>query len=291
MPPTMPPAPRNPARPTPSAPTRTGRRPCPRPRRSGPCWSASSQPSATPPWRSNPRGWTRWTGSASRHGWPRSPRQRPPGAPHRTAVPGRRPAPAGTRSADRPAGTTPRPPAPPAAAPPGPTGSRRQPASRRRARAPAPAAPAPAPPPPPRPSRPGPRRLQPDAQSPRPWARWARPTSTNTAARAPTALTVPVWSRTRSPRPARACPRTAAEQFAQAPVKVPLSAAQPGDLLVWGSAPGFYHVAIYLGGGRVVQALNPESGHHRDGPRRPCPGCSSTPTPPGTEPDGVARAP
>ena len=55
-------------------------------------------------------------------------------------------------------------------------------------------------------------------------------------------------------------PRTAAEQYAQAPVHVPLSAAQPGDLLVWGSAPGFYHVAIYLGGGRVVQALNVESG-------------------------------
>lgn len=55
-------------------------------------------------------------------------------------------------------------------------------------------------------------------------------------------------------------PRTAADQFAQAPVKVPLSAAQPGDLLVWGSAPGFYHVAIYLGGGRVVQALNPDAG-------------------------------
>lgn len=55
-------------------------------------------------------------------------------------------------------------------------------------------------------------------------------------------------------------PRTAAEQFAQAPVRVPLAAAQPGDLLVWGSAPGFYHVAIYLGGGRVVQALNQESG-------------------------------
>ena len=55
-------------------------------------------------------------------------------------------------------------------------------------------------------------------------------------------------------------PRTAAQQYAQAPVHVPLSAAQPGDLLVWGSAPGFYHVAIYLGGGRVVQALNPESG-------------------------------
>ena len=34
----------------------------------------------------------------------------------------------------------------------------------------------------------------------------------------------------------------------------------PGTTAVWGSAPGFYHVAIYLGGGRVVQALNPESG-------------------------------
>lgn len=55
-------------------------------------------------------------------------------------------------------------------------------------------------------------------------------------------------------------PRTAAEQFAQAPVHVPLSQALPGDLLVWGSAPGFYHVAIYLGGGRVVQALNPSAG-------------------------------
>lgn len=55
-------------------------------------------------------------------------------------------------------------------------------------------------------------------------------------------------------------PRTAAAQFSQAPVHVPLSQAQPGDLLVWGSAPGFYHVAIYLGGGRVVQALNPSAG-------------------------------
>ena len=55
-------------------------------------------------------------------------------------------------------------------------------------------------------------------------------------------------------------PRTAAQQFAQAPLRVPLAEAQPGDLLVWGSAPGFYHVAIYLGGGRVVQALNPDSG-------------------------------
>jgi len=58
----------------------------------------------------------------------------------------------------------------------------------------------------------------------------------------------------------KSLPRTAAEQFAQAPVHVPLSEAQPGDLLVWGSAPGFYHVAIYLGGGRVVQALNVDAG-------------------------------
>ncbi|MBP1137933.1 cell wall-associated NlpC family hydrolase [Arthrobacter sp. PvP023] len=55
-------------------------------------------------------------------------------------------------------------------------------------------------------------------------------------------------------------PRTAAQQYAQAPVHVPLSQAQPGDLLVWGSAPDFYHVGIYLGGGRVVQALNPDDG-------------------------------
>lgn len=55
-------------------------------------------------------------------------------------------------------------------------------------------------------------------------------------------------------------PRTAAQQYAQAPAHVPLSQAQPGDLLVWGSAPDFYHVAIYLGGGRVVQALSPDDG-------------------------------
>ncbi|WLQ08455.1 C40 family peptidase [Arthrobacter oryzae] len=55
-------------------------------------------------------------------------------------------------------------------------------------------------------------------------------------------------------------PRTAAQQYAQAPVHVPFSQAQPGDLLVWGSAPDFYHVGIYLGGGRVVQALSPDDG-------------------------------
>ncbi|WP_426997914.1 C40 family peptidase [Pseudarthrobacter sp. N5] len=55
-------------------------------------------------------------------------------------------------------------------------------------------------------------------------------------------------------------PRTAAQQFAQAPVHVPISQARAGDLLVWGSAPDFYHVATYLGNGRVVQALNPSAG-------------------------------
>lgn len=55
-------------------------------------------------------------------------------------------------------------------------------------------------------------------------------------------------------------PRTAAQQYAAAPVHVPISQARRGDLLVWGSAPGFYHVAIYLGNGQVVQALNPDAG-------------------------------
>jgi cell wall-associated NlpC family hydrolase len=43
-------------------------------------------------------------------------------------------------------------------------------------------------------------------------------------------------------------------------VHVPISQAKRGDLLVWGSAPNFYHVAIYLGNGQVVQALNPDQG-------------------------------
>ena len=55
-------------------------------------------------------------------------------------------------------------------------------------------------------------------------------------------------------------PRTASQQYAAASVHVPLSQAQRGDLLVWGSGPDFYHVAIYLGSGQVVQALNPEEG-------------------------------
>jgi len=55
-------------------------------------------------------------------------------------------------------------------------------------------------------------------------------------------------------------PRTASQQYAAAPVHVPISQARRGDLLVWGSDPNFYHVAIYLGNGQVVQALNPQEG-------------------------------
>ncbi|WP_284987519.1 C40 family peptidase [Arthrobacter sp. fls2-241-R2A-172] len=55
-------------------------------------------------------------------------------------------------------------------------------------------------------------------------------------------------------------PRTASQQYAAAPVHVPLSQARRGDLLVWGSPSNFYHVAIYLGNGQVVQALNPQEG-------------------------------
>ena len=55
-------------------------------------------------------------------------------------------------------------------------------------------------------------------------------------------------------------PRTAGQQYEAAPVHVPLSQARRGDLLVWGSPSNFYHVAIYLGNGQVVQALNPQEG-------------------------------
>ncbi|MDQ0736932.1 C40 family peptidase [Arthrobacter agilis] len=54
-------------------------------------------------------------------------------------------------------------------------------------------------------------------------------------------------------------PRTAAQQYA-AVQHVPLSQLQPGDLVFWGSGADIWHVAIYLGGNRVVNALNPEQG-------------------------------
>ncbi|WP_323372219.1 C40 family peptidase [Streptomyces katsurahamanus] len=52
----------------------------------------------------------------------------------------------------------------------------------------------------------------------------------------------------------RAIPRTSQEQWAQLP-RVPLRSLRPGDLVVY--FPGATHVAIYLGGGMVVQAPRP----------------------------------
>ncbi|MEG9246708.1 C40 family peptidase [Arthrobacter sp. Soc17.1.1.1] len=56
-----------------------------------------------------------------------------------------------------------------------------------------------------------------------------------------------------------ALPRTAAQQYS-AVQHVPLSQMRPGDLVFWGSGADIWHVAIYLGGNRVVNALNPEQG-------------------------------
>ena len=55
-------------------------------------------------------------------------------------------------------------------------------------------------------------------------------------------------------------PRTANSQYASS-TKVPMSQAQPGDLLFWANGSGrVYHVAIYLGGGQMAHALNPSDG-------------------------------
>lgn len=48
-------------------------------------------------------------------------------------------------------------------------------------------------------------------------------------------------------------PRTAAAQGAALP-SVPRDAIQPGDLLFWGSSAGSaYHVAMYIGGGQMIE--------------------------------------
>ncbi len=58
----------------------------------------------------------------------------------------------------------------------------------------------------------------------------------------------------------KALPRTAGQQYAAAPTHVPISQVQPGDLVFWGGSPNFSHVAIYIGNGQVVHALNPSQG-------------------------------
>ena len=37
----------------------------------------------------------------------------------------------------------------------------------------------------------------------------------------------------------------------------PLSQAQPGDLLFWGSVGGEYHVGMYIGNGKMIDAPQP----------------------------------
>lgn len=57
-------------------------------------------------------------------------------------------------------------------------------------------------------------------------------------------------------------PRTSSQQYFAAGTKVPLSQLQRGDLVFSTSNGGssFYHVALYLGNGQVVQARNPSAG-------------------------------
>ncbi|MHC6175150.1 C40 family peptidase [Glutamicibacter sp. X7] len=57
-------------------------------------------------------------------------------------------------------------------------------------------------------------------------------------------------------------PRTSSQQFASAPQYVSLDNLRPGDLVFSTSNGGasFYHVAIYIGGGQVVHARNPNAG-------------------------------
>ncbi|WP_161801074.1 transglycosylase family protein [Kitasatospora griseola] len=57
-------------------------------------------------------------------------------------------------------------------------------------------------------------------------------------------------------------PRVAADQ-ADYSTRVSLNSLQPGDLLFWsnnGANSGVYHVAIYIGDGKYVEAANPKSG-------------------------------
>lgn len=51
-------------------------------------------------------------------------------------------------------------------------------------------------------------------------------------------------------------PRTAAEQY-RATRRISRSQLQLGDLVFWGSGGRVTHVAMYVGGGRVVQARKP----------------------------------
>jgi cell wall-associated NlpC family hydrolase len=56
--------------------------------------------------------------------------------------------------------------------------------------------------------------------------------------------------------------RTSSAQYKSAPKKVSLSKLQKGDLVFWSSNRGrsFYHVAMYVGAGKIAHARNPNAG-------------------------------
>lgn len=56
--------------------------------------------------------------------------------------------------------------------------------------------------------------------------------------------------------------RTSGAQYKAAPKKVKLSKMQKGDLVFWSSNGGrsFYHVALYVGAGKIAHARNPSAG-------------------------------
>lgn len=56
--------------------------------------------------------------------------------------------------------------------------------------------------------------------------------------------------------------RTSGAQYKAAPKKVKLSSLQKGDLVFWSSNGGrsFYHVALYIGAGKIAHARNPQAG-------------------------------
>lgn len=58
-------------------------------------------------------------------------------------------------------------------------------------------------------------------------------------------------------------PRTSSAQYSGAKSYVSLDNLQAGDLVFWsnnGSASGIYHVAVYVGDGKIAQARNPQAG-------------------------------
>lgn len=58
-------------------------------------------------------------------------------------------------------------------------------------------------------------------------------------------------------------PRVSSAQFSAASSHDSLSNVQAGDLVFWssnGSASGIYHVAMYVGDGKIAQARNPQAG-------------------------------